>query len=116
MPKDHIQSNGLLTEDSNFSSILDLLANCSIFIYIGATIPFASFNDATITLVWWKLLLLAIAILTLRRLPAVVILHRWIPDIHSFREAVFVGLVIKCNASTLCCLLPLLNATVILDP
>lgn len=74
-------------EDSNFSSILDLLANCAIFIYIGATMPFASFNDASITITWWRLVLLAIAVMLLRRIPAVLAMQRWLPEAHTFKEA-----------------------------
>ena len=40
---------------------------------------------------WWRLLVLAILILFLRRLPIILALYRWIPDIKTFREAIFVG-------------------------
>jgi NhaP-type Na+/H+ or K+/H+ antiporter len=36
------------TEDAVFSNVIDLLFNCAAFIYIGAIIPFADFNDASI--------------------------------------------------------------------
>merc|ERR1711939_535224 len=45
-------------EDSNFSNILDLLVNCVVFVYIGATIPFSDFNNPEITLVPWRLVVL----------------------------------------------------------
>lgn len=79
----------LIVEDSNFSSTIDLLVNCTIFIYLGATIPFAAWSDATLTLTPWRLSVLAILILLLRRIPAMLVLHRVIPDIKTFREGVF---------------------------
>jgi len=36
------------TEDAVFSNVIDLLFNCAAFIYIGALIPFADFNNAAI--------------------------------------------------------------------
>ncbi|GJN94505.1 hypothetical protein Rhopal_007587-T1 [Rhodotorula paludigena] len=78
-------------EESNFSSTIDLLANCAIFIYIGATMPFNSWNSETTTLVWWRMLLLCLGILVLRRLPAIYALYHWIPDIKTTREAIFAG-------------------------
>ncbi|BGP27801.1 hypothetical protein JCM10295v2_006778 [Rhodotorula toruloides] len=78
-------------EESNFSSTIDLLANCAIFIYIGATMPFDAWDSETTTLTWWRLLLLCIGILALRRLPSIYALQHWIPDIKTRREAVFAG-------------------------
>ncbi|PWN88897.1 Sodium/hydrogen exchanger, partial [Acaromyces ingoldii] len=83
------------TEDSNFSSIVDLLFNVATFIYIGALMPFHDFvggSDAERnTLSLWRLFVLAICVLLTKRLPIVVALWRWIPDIKTFREAVFAG-------------------------
>ncbi|KPV73271.1 uncharacterized protein RHOBADRAFT_29016, partial [Rhodotorula graminis WP1] len=78
-------------EESNFSSTIDLLANCAIFIYIGATMPFNAWQSANTTLTWWRVLLLCIAILALRRLPTMYALYHWIPDIKTTREAIFAG-------------------------
>ena len=79
------------TEDAEFSNVIDLLFNCAAFIYIGAIIPFDSFNDPRIYITWWRLLVLAILVLLLRRLPAILALYKWIPDIKTFREALFTG-------------------------
>lgn len=79
------------TEDAEFSNVIDLLFNCAAFIYIGAIIPFDSFNDPRIYINWWRLLVLAILVLLLRRLPAILALYKWIPDIKTFREALFTG-------------------------
>ncbi len=39
----------------------------------------------------WRLIVLAICILLARRLPVIMALYRWIPDIKTPREAAFVG-------------------------
>ena len=37
------------TEDAEFSNVIDLLFNCAAFIYIGAIIPFDTFNAPELT-------------------------------------------------------------------
>ncbi|KAJ6779278.1 Sodium/hydrogen exchanger family-domain-containing protein [Mycena vulgaris] len=80
------------TEESVFSSVIDLLFNVAAFVYVGAWMPFATFEDrAGTTLQVWRLVVLAICVLLLRRLPIMIALYRWIPDIKTLREAVFSG-------------------------
>jgi NhaP-type Na+/H+ or K+/H+ antiporter len=79
------------TEDSNFSNIVDLLFNTAAFIYIGALIPFHTFVDASIGLSLWRLIVVTLLTLLLKRLPIVLALWKWIPDIKTFREAIFAG-------------------------
>ncbi|PWN37298.1 Sodium/hydrogen exchanger, partial [Meira miltonrushii] len=83
------------TEDSNFSSIVDLLFNVAVFIYIGAMMPFRDWAGGTEaepnTLNLWRLFVLAICVLLTKRIPIVIALWKWIPDIKTFREAVFAG-------------------------
>ncbi|KAK0559941.1 hypothetical protein OC844_004081 [Tilletia horrida] len=79
------------TEDSNFSNIVDLLFNCAAFIYIGALMPFAAWVDPESTLNLWRLFVLAIAVLLLKRIPIIIALWKLIPDIKTFREALFAG-------------------------
>lgn len=79
------------TEESQFSNVIDLLFNCACFIYIGAWFPFNDFNAPELTINPWRLVLIGILVLLLRRLPAVIALYRWIPDIKTFREALFSG-------------------------
>ncbi|TXT15977.1 hypothetical protein VHUM_00480 [Vanrija humicola] len=79
------------TEDAVFSNVIDLLFNCAAFIYIGAIIPFKDFGNKDFHLSVWRLIVLAILILLFRRMPVILALYRWIPDIKTFREAVFVG-------------------------
>merc|ERR1712072_153003 len=63
-------------EDSNFSSILDLIFNCAVFFYIGATIPFAAWSDPNTTVTPWRLVVLGICILLLRRIPTIFSLQK----------------------------------------
>lgn len=77
------------TEDSVFSNVVDLLFNCTAFIYIGAIIPFTDFNNFGLTV--WRLIVITILILLFRRLPVILALYKWIPDIKTFREALFTG-------------------------
>ncbi len=79
------------TEASVFSSVVDLLLNTAAFVYVGAWMPFDSFSDPTLSLSIWRLICIAILILMLRRLPIILGLFKWIPDIKSFREALFCG-------------------------
>jgi hypothetical protein len=39
----------------------------------------------------WRVIVLAILILLFRRMPVILALYKWIPDIKTFREAAFVG-------------------------
>lgn len=79
------------TEESVFSSVIDLLFNVAAFVYVGAWMPFDAFTDASLTLNVWRLIVIAILVLLLRRLPIMIALYRWIPDIKTLREAVFSG-------------------------
>ncbi|KAI3612755.1 na+ h+ exchanger 1 [Moniliophthora roreri] len=79
------------TEESVFSSVMDLLFNIAAFVYVGAWMPFSSFADASLTLSVWRLVVIAILVLLFRRLPVMIALYKWIPDVKTFREAVFSG-------------------------
>lgn len=79
------------TEESVFSSVIDLLFNIAAFVYVGAWMPFNDFEDVALTLTPWRLVVIAILVLILRRLPIMLALYRWIPDVKTFREAIFSG-------------------------
>ena len=79
------------TEEAVFSSVIDTLFNIVAFVFVGAWMPFNKFNDKLLTLEVWRLVAIAILVLLLRRLPIIVALYKWIPDIKTFREAVFCG-------------------------
>ncbi|KAF9318965.1 hypothetical protein BG003_010172 [Podila horticola] len=77
--------------EAHIQEIIDMLLNLACFVYIGAAIPFSSFADATLELSVWRLVVLAIAILMLRRLPFVVGMKALIPALTTYREAAFAG-------------------------
>lgn len=79
------------TEDEVFSSVIDLVLNCACFIYIGAWLPFDMFNSTDLGIVPWKLVVLFLAILVLRRIPGMLLLYKIIPDVKDLREALFCG-------------------------
>ncbi|KAG6826242.1 hypothetical protein H0H92_000594 [Tricholoma furcatifolium] len=79
------------TEESVFSSVIDLLFNIAAFIYVGAWMPFDAFNNADTTLTVWRLIVIAILVFILRRLPVMILLYKWIPDVKTLREAIFSG-------------------------
>lgn len=75
------------TEESHLGDVLDMLFNISFFIFFGATIPWAMFRQVEL----WRLFAAAAAILLFRRLPAVMLLKRWIPLLRNRKEAFFAG-------------------------
>ncbi|KAJ9667744.1 hypothetical protein H2201_002279 [Coniosporium apollinis] len=76
--------------ETRLPNIIDLLVNSSFFVYFGASIPWQDFGRAP-KLNPGLLILLLVLILLLRRLPIVLALHPFIPDIHTVREALFCG-------------------------
>jgi sodium/hydrogen antiporter len=79
------------TEASLFSSVIDLLLNTTAFLFVGAWMPFDSFSDETLSLSVKRLVFISVLVLLLRRLPVIIALFKWIPDIKSFHEALFTG-------------------------
>ena len=79
------------TEEAVFSSVIDLLFNIAAFVFVGAWMPFNQFSEPELSLSVWRLIVIAILVLILRRLPAMIALYRWIPDVKTFREAIFSG-------------------------
>lgn len=53
--------------------------------------PFQDFENSMLTLKAWRLAVLGIAVLLIRRLPIMLALYKFIPDIKTFREAIFAG-------------------------
>lgn len=77
--------------ESKPTAILDLIVNCSIFFYIGATIPFEAWGDANTSVQPWRLVCLGLAILFLRRIPTIFTFRKLLPDCRTKREALFMG-------------------------
>lgn len=79
------------TENEVFSSVIDLLLNCACFVYIGAWLPFDQFNRPDLGITPWRLVVLFIVILFVRRIPSLLLLYKWVPEIDGWREALFSG-------------------------
>ncbi|KAL1923417.1 uncharacterized protein VTP21DRAFT_8397 [Calcarisporiella thermophila] len=79
------------TEDAHFQEVIEALLNMTIFVYLGAIIPWSSFGNAAIDLSVWRLLVLSILILLFRRIPIVILLKPFIPATKNFRESLFCG-------------------------
>ena len=79
------------TEESHVSNVIDLLLNLAYFVYLGSIIPWEQYNNPVIGLTPWKLVIIAIFVVLFRRIPIVMILKPLIPDIKTWREALFAG-------------------------
>lgn len=81
------------TKEAALSNILELILNSSMFVYFGAIIPWEQFvpRDITPTITLGKLFGLLVLVLLFRRIPIVLLLKRFIPDIRTYREALFCG-------------------------
>ncbi|KAI9817414.1 MAG: hypothetical protein M1827_001023 [Pycnora praestabilis] len=81
------------TKETHLPNVLDLLLNSSMFVYFGAIIPWSRFVSRTVTpdITPSRLLAFLALVLLFRRIPIVLALKRWIPDIRTYREALFCG-------------------------
>ncbi|KAN0128122.1 Sodium/hydrogen exchanger [Lactarius tabidus] len=87
----HESFSSLLDLMFKFSSGLDFVFNCACFIYIGAWLPFDKFHISEIGVTPWRLVILMLVILTLRRIPSLLLLYKLIPEVKDWREALFCG-------------------------
>ena len=79
------------TEDQVFSHVIDFVMNCACFIYIGAWLPFQTYDAPEVGLSPWKLVVLLIFILAMSRIPFLLLLYKFVPDVHDLKEALFCG-------------------------
>lgn len=80
----------LETLDDSLQPTIDMLLNLSIFMWFGAVCPWASFVHNDIIPIY-RLIVLGILVLLLRRLPVVFALHWKIWQIEEKQQAIFVG-------------------------
>lgn len=79
------------TEESHVSNVIDLLLNLAYFVYFGSIIPWEDFNNPDIGLVPWRLVVIALLVIFFRRIPIMLMLKPFIPDVKTWREALFAG-------------------------
>jgi Na(+)/H(+) antiporter len=79
------------TEESHVSNVIDLLLNLAYFVYFGTIIPWDQYNFHAVGLVPWRLVVISIFVVFFRRIPAMLALKPVIPDVKTWREALFAG-------------------------
>ncbi|KAF2649267.1 hypothetical protein K491DRAFT_611164 [Lophiostoma macrostomum CBS 122681] len=79
------------TEEAHVSNVIDLLINLAFFVYFGTIIPWELFNSDVIGIQPWRLVVLGFMVLLFRRIPIMMALKPIIPDIKTWREALFAG-------------------------
>lgn len=79
------------TEESHVSNVIDLLLNLAYFVYLGSIIPWQQYNAPHLGLTPWRLVVIAIFVIFFRRIPIMMALKPLIPDIKTWREALFAG-------------------------
>ncbi|KAI0430326.1 alkali metal cation/H+ antiporter Nha1 C terminus-domain-containing protein [Xylaria sp. FL1042] len=79
------------TEESHVSNVIDLLINLAYFVYLGTIIPWEMYNDYSIGLSAWRLTVMSIFVILFRRIPIMLLLKPIIPDVKTWREALFAG-------------------------
>jgi len=60
-------------------------------VYIGAWLPYDQYNRIDLGITPWRLVILFILILIIRRIPPLLLLFKWVPGIANWREAMFSG-------------------------
>ncbi|ROW03927.1 hypothetical protein VSDG_01028 [Cytospora chrysosperma] len=80
----------LETLDDSLQPTIDMLLNVSIFMWYGAVCPWNMFLENNVVSLG-RLVTLGILILLFRRLPWVYAIHKKIPQIEQYRQAIFVG-------------------------
>ncbi|KAK6852105.1 sodium/hydrogen antiporter [Apiospora arundinis] len=79
------------TEESHVSNVIDLLLNLTYFVYFGTIIPWEQFNNVEMGLSAGKLVAISILVIFFRRIPVMLLLKPFIPDVKTWREALFAG-------------------------
>lgn len=79
------------TEESHVSNVIDLLINLAYFVYLGTIIPWEQYNNPALGTTPWRLVVIALFVIFFRRIPIMLALKPIIPDIKTWREALFAG-------------------------
>ncbi|KAE8221759.1 hypothetical protein CF319_g4934 [Tilletia indica] len=79
------------SEESDVQDILDMLLNNAAFLYLGLIIPWDAYTNVAEGLQPWRVVVLAILVLLLRRPPWVMATYKFIPALSTWKEAAFTG-------------------------
>ncbi|EOO00005.1 putative plasma membrane protein [Phaeoacremonium minimum UCRPA7] len=80
----------LETLDDSLQPTIDMLLNVSIFMWYGTVCPWNDFLHNSVVPIY-RLIPLGILILLFRRLPWILAVHKYLPQIEEIRHAIFVG-------------------------
>lgn len=75
-----------IEQEENVQDALDLMTTITMFSLFGLAIPWQEWLS-----IGWQGLVLVVAILLLRRLPAFLMLNRFIPHTQGYKDALFMG-------------------------
>ncbi|KAH8599556.1 Sodium/hydrogen exchanger family-domain-containing protein [Bisporella sp. PMI_857] len=75
------------TEESHVSNVIDLLINLAYFVYLGTILPWEQYNSPEIGTTPWRLVVIAIFVLFFRRIPIMLMLKPFIPDIKTLARS-----------------------------
>lgn len=81
----------LRLEGNDFQEIIDMIFNTAIFMYIGALIPWNDYSNGALGLSGWRVVVLGICVILLRRMPWMILAHRFVPVLRNWNEAMFTG-------------------------
>lgn len=81
------------TKATHLGNVIDLLLNSAMFVYVGTFLPFHAWQPGYLTpfVTPGRLIGFLVLVLLFRRIPIMLALYRWIPDIKTFREGLFCG-------------------------
>jgi NhaP-type Na+/H+ or K+/H+ antiporter len=81
------------TKSLPFPTIIDMMLDSSLFGFFGSIIPWNQFGprDVTPHCGVWQLLLFLVLVLLYRRIPIGYAMKRFVPDLRTYREALFCG-------------------------
>lgn len=85
------------TDTESFFSVVDLVLKCPCFVYVGAWLDFKAFDNPALGITPWRLVILFLYIVAFRRIPALLALYKWVPEINTWQEALFTGHFGKCR-------------------
>ncbi|KAK9467783.1 Sodium/hydrogen exchanger family-domain-containing protein [Lipomyces arxii] len=77
------------TEHSHVASVIDMMLNVGVFVWIGAVSPWHEFSTREVPV--WRYIVMGIAILLFRRLPVMMLTYKAIPRVADAKEAFFIG-------------------------
>ncbi|EAU37610.1 conserved hypothetical protein [Aspergillus terreus NIH2624] len=80
----------LETMDDSLQPTIDMLLNLAVFMWFGAVCPWSAFLHNEIIPIY-RLIFVGVLILLVRRMPIILAMHKYIPQIENLYHAAFVG-------------------------